>query len=99
LVLIECRLTPAIALPLVADNDDSWIPRNFFPRDWRPGYRSLTNRRRVSVVKRENPPNKRAEVFHQNEPVSTTALTGTSDEVVEGEVFDAGDPEVEEKKK
>jgi hypothetical protein len=53
----------------------------------------------VSVVKRENPPNKRAEVFHQNEPVSTTALRGTSDEVVEGEVFDAGDPEVEEKKK
>jgi hypothetical protein len=53
----------------------------------------------VSVVKREIPPNKRAEVFHQNEPVSTAALRRTSDELVEGEVFDAGDPEVEEKKK
>jgi hypothetical protein len=53
----------------------------------------------VSVVKRENPPNKRAEVFHQNEPVNTTALRGTSDELVGREVFDAGDPEVEEKKK
>ena len=53
----------------------------------------------MSVVKRENPPNKRAEVFHQNEPDRTTGPRGTSDELVEGEIFDAGDPEVEEKKK
>ena len=53
----------------------------------------------MSVVKRENPPNKRTEASHQNEPVRTTAPRGTSDELVEGEVFDVGDPEVEEKKK
>jgi hypothetical protein len=53
----------------------------------------------VSVVKRENPPNKRTVASHQNEPDRTTGPRGTSDELAEEEVFDVGDPEVEEKKK
>jgi hypothetical protein len=53
----------------------------------------------VSVVKRENPPNKPAEASHQKKPADTTASKGTSDELVEGVVLDVGDPEGEEKKK
>jgi hypothetical protein len=53
----------------------------------------------VSVVKREIPSNKRAEASHQNEPAEHNRAKGTSDELVEGEVFDVGDLEVEEKKK
>ena len=52
----------------------------------------------VSVVKRENPPNKPAEASHQKEPARTTAPRDTSDDLWKGKSL-MGDPKVEEKKK